>query len=469
MAIDRGYGIATSSVIADSYDLDALIADTEAAKVAALAAQVAAELAETNAETAETNAETAETNAETAETNAETAETNAAASATTAATQAALATTNGAAQVTLATAQVALATTKATAAATSATAAETAETNAETAETNAETAQAAAEAALDTFDDRFLGSKASDPTVDNDGNALLEGAMYYNTTANDIRFYNGSSWDAPATDAATSATAAASSASSASTAKTAAETAETNAETAETNAETAETNAETAQTAAETAKTAAETAKTAAETAKTAAETAETNAETAETNAETAETNAASSATAAAASAAAAAASADSFDDTYLGAKSSDPTLDNDGDALTEGDMYFNTSTDRMKVYDGSSWDNVAVDSATVVTKTSATGSGALPAGTTAQRDGSPSAGYIRWNTTDTSAEIYDGSGWTAVGGGNTTDKGLYEHEHTIDADYSITSGNNAMSAGPITISSGYSVTVPTGSTWVIV
>jgi len=51
----------------------------------------------------------------------------------------------------------------------------------------------------------------------------------------------------------------------------------------------------------------------------------------------------------------------------------------------------------------------------------------------------------------------------------NTTTKGLYEHEHTIDADYSITSGNNAMSAGPITISSGYSVTIPTGSTWVIV
>ena len=49
-----------------------------------------------------------------------------------------------------------------------------------------------------------------------------------------------------------------------------------------------------------------------------------------------------------------------------------------------------------------------------VVTKTSATGSGALPAGTTAQRDGSPSAGFIRFNTTDTSAEIYDGSAWTS-------------------------------------------------------
>ena len=51
----------------------------------------------------------------------------------------------------------------------------------------------------------------------------------------------------------------------------------------------------------------------------------------------------------------------------------------------------------------------------------------------------------------------------------NTTTKGLYEHEHTIDADYTIASGSNALSAGPITIDTGNSVTVPTGSTWVIV
>ena len=51
----------------------------------------------------------------------------------------------------------------------------------------------------------------------------------------------------------------------------------------------------------------------------------------------------------------------------------------------------------------------------------------------------------------------------------NTTTKGLYEHEHTIDVNYTIASGANAMSAGPITVSSGVSVTVPTGSTWVIV
>jgi len=70
-----------------------------------------------------------------------------------------------------------------------------------------------------------------------------------------------------------------------------------------------------------------------------------------------------------------------------------------------------------------------------------------------------------KYLTTDAS----DASWATLDTDANTTTKGLYEHEHTIDADYSITSGNNAMSAGPITISSGYSVTVPTGSTWVIV
>ncbi|MEO1842178.1 MAG: hypothetical protein ABGY21_11835, partial [Pseudomonadota bacterium] len=97
--------------------------------------------------------------------------------------------------------------------------------------------------------------------------------------------------------------------------------------------------------------------------------------------------------------------------------------------------------------------------SATAVTKTSTTGSASLPSGTTAQRDGSPTAGYLRWNTTDTSAEVYDGSAWAAVGGGNSTTEGLYEMANTISSNYSITSGNNALTAGPITINTGISVT----------
>ena len=80
------------------------------------------------------------------------------------------------------------------------------------------------------------------------------------------------------------------------------------------------------------------------------AATSATNAATSETNASTSATNAATSATAAAASQTAAAASAasaasafDNFDDTYLGSKTSDPTTDNDGDPLNDGDLYFNT------------------------------------------------------------------------------------------------------------------------------
>ena len=70
------------------------------------------------------------------------------------------------------------------------TAAETAKTAAETAKTAAETAKTAAETALDTFDDRFLGAKSSNPTVDNDGNALIDGALYFDTTNDLMKVYN---------------------------------------------------------------------------------------------------------------------------------------------------------------------------------------------------------------------------------------------------------------------------------------
>ena len=73
-------------------------------------------------------------------------------------------------------------------------------------------------------------------------------------------------------------------------------------------------------------------------------------------------TAAASSATAAATSATEAAASADAFDDIYLGTKSSDPSTDNDGDALASGMIYFNSSSNLLRVYNGSSWQNAAVD-----------------------------------------------------------------------------------------------------------
>jgi hypothetical protein len=57
----------------------------------------------------------------------------------------------------------------------------------------------------------------------------------------------------------------------------------------------------------------------------------------------------------------------DNFDDRYLGPKSSDPTLDNDGNALLTGALYFNTATNVMKVYDGSTWVAAYVSAAGVL------------------------------------------------------------------------------------------------------
>ena len=199
----------------------------------------------------------------------------------------------------------------ATAAANSATTANTHKNDAETAKTAAEAAQTAAETKLDNFDDRFLGAKSSNPSVDNDGNALLTGSIYFNSTNNVMMNYTGSAWEQLKPTSSQ----------------------QTNIDTAVTNivaiqnASTNATNAANSATASANSATAAQTAQTAAETAKTAAELA-----------------------------------ADNFDDTYLGSKSSEPSVDNDGDALTEGDIYYNSNSNKLKVYSGGQWKDAAVD-----------------------------------------------------------------------------------------------------------
>jgi DNA-binding beta-propeller fold protein YncE len=92
----------------------------------------------------------------------------------------------------------------------------------------------------------------------------------------------------------------------------------------------------------------------------TAAATSASAAATSATASATSATASASSATAAASSATSAAASYDSFDDRYLGAKSSAPTVDNDGDALVTGALYFNTSSNQLFIWSGSAWTQAA-------------------------------------------------------------------------------------------------------------
>ena len=139
-----------------------------------------------------------------------------------------------------------------------------------------------------------------------------------------------------------------------------------------------------------------------------------------------------------------------------------------------EGEITVDTSKDTVVVHDASTAGGhpllkEAAVGDTVAEQTSASGSIKLPTGTEAERDGSPQAGYLRFNEDTAGFEGYDGTEWGAVGGGNATSNGLWEHANTITTNYAITSGNNALSGGPVSIASGITVTIPSGSVWSIV
>jgi hypothetical protein len=179
-------GIATTQ--ATNASTSASTASTQATNAANSASTAstqatAAGTSATNAATSASNASTSASTATTQASNASTSATNAASSATAASGSASTATT-----------QAGIATTQATNASTSASTATTQASNASTSATNAASSATAAAASYDSFDDRYLGAKSSNPTVDNDGNALLTGALYWNTTSSEMRVYSGSAW-----------------------------------------------------------------------------------------------------------------------------------------------------------------------------------------------------------------------------------------------------------------------------------
>jgi hypothetical protein len=95
-----------------------------------------------------------------------------------------------------------------------------------------------------------------------------------------------------------------------------------------------------------------------------------------------------------------------------------------------------------------------------------------LPDGTTGQRPGSPVNGMIRYNTTLSTFEGYKNAAWGAIGGGATgggSDDVFYENGQTVTTDYTLSTNKNAVTAGPITVNSGVTVTIPSGSSWVVV
>tara|TARA_R100001460_G_scaffold14002_1_gene31459 strand:- start:892 stop:1410 length:519 start_codon:yes stop_codon:yes gene_type:complete len=122
----------------------------------------------------------------------------------------------------------------------------------------------------------------------------------------------------------------------------------------------------------------------------------------------------------------------------------------------------------------GSGSDTLTVGNTLTVTADgtfSGTGQLKVPSGTTAQRSGSPAVGMIRHNSTTNSFEGYNNGAWGNLGGGATgggSDEVFVENDQTVTTNYTITTNRNAMSTGPVTINSGVTVTVPSGSTYVI-
>ena len=458
-------------------------ATTDAANEASVASTKAAEAAAsaTAAASSATSAATSATSADADATSASTSETNAAASALAAAASE----TNASTSETNAGTSAANAAISATAAATSATNAATSETNSATSEANAATsaATAAAEAAaalaaFDNFDDKYLGAKASDPTLDNDGDALVAGALYFNTTSGVMNVYTGSTWVAAYVSAAgvllqannlsDVASALTSRANLGLTIGT-----DVQAHSAVLDATTASyTTAE------------------------------ETKLAGIEASADVTDVDNVTAAGALMDSEVTNLAQVKAFDSTDYATAAQGTLADSatqPGDnvsTLTNDAGYLTSFTETNDLTSAVTWANVPdanitqssvtqhqaalsltesqiSDLGTYVTKTSATGSAEMPAGTTAQRDVSPSAGYLRFNSSDSSFEGYDGSAWGAIGGGGGASGGgsdaiFYENGQTITTSYSITANTNAMSTGPLTVNSGVSVTVPSGSRWVV-
>lgn len=319
---------------------------------------VEAQLAADAANTSAANAQAFATASSSSATAALASQNAAAASQSAAATSA----TNAANSASSASSSASTATTQATAASNSATAAAASQSAAATSATNAAASATSASGSATTATTQATNAAGSATAAANSATAAAGSATTATNQASTATTQAGIA-TTQATNAATSATAAGNSATAAAGSATAAAGSATAAASSETAAATSQSAAATSATAAAASETNAAASAATATTQATNAGTSATNAASSESAAAVSASNAATSATAAAtsetnaaASAAAAAATLDNFDDRYLGVKASDPTVDNDGDPLVAGALYYNSVDGVMKVYDGGTW-----------------------------------------------------------------------------------------------------------------
>jgi hypothetical protein len=138
---------------------------------------------------------------------------------------------------------------------------------------------------------------------------------------------------------------------------------------------------------------------------------------------------------------------------------------ENNNPTLDSGEIGFETDTGKFKIGNGSTaWNSLEYAGAGGVTSYA----------TEAARDAdnpTPDHGDFAFITAYDVLQYYDGSAWVSVPGavGGEGNKPFLEHDNTVTADYTVTTGRNVISAGPITVDSGATVTLPSGSVWVVV
>jgi len=98
----------------------------------------------------------------------------------------------------------------------------------------------------------------------------------------------------------------------------------------------------------------------------------------------------------------------------------------------------------------------------------SGTGQVKLPAGTTGQRSGSPVNGMLRYNSTVGQFEGYADGAWGSIGGGGEAGGAILTNKSTANTSYTIATGENGLSVGPITVDTGVTITVSSGQRWLV-
>ena len=146
--------------------------------------------------------------------------------------------------------------------------------------------------------------------------------------------------------------------------------------------------------------------------------------------------------------------------------------------AFTQGSVVYAGasgvySQDPTRFYWDATNHRLGVNTATPAVTLAASGTDAIlvPVGTTAERP-TGATGYVRYNTTLSSFEGYNGTAWGSIGGGAAgggSDQIFYLNDQAVTADYTVAATRNAGTFGPISINSGVTVTISSGATWTVV